>query len=257
MILSSVFLLALTSAEAIVTLLNSPASCGCDRFSEAQAIVERDAANGQVLQQFVIGALTSDKKTAEKYLSASRPSITRLAEEKNNPLAWYLLSLENNDMRMLHLAAKGGNVQALNALGTMAIQETLHAKNVSSNDFNRVLHNSFLYFERAASLGDANGYLNLGACYLNGIGCKKDLKKAFSSFKSAAYLGHPEGMDSLSAAYELGHGVEKNADQSLLWRMLAKGMRGDKDAIIWLEHRKRQSNAGDFVPSEDAKGQKN
>ena len=81
--------------------------------------------------------------------------------------------------------------------------------------------------------------VNLGACYLNGLGCERDLAMAFTCFKSAADLGHPEGMDSLAAAYALGHGVEKDMEKSAVWRMRAKAVRGDEAARKWIEDRKR------------------
>lgn len=236
---AAILFAALSSADAIATLLNSPAACGPERYAEARAQVEREAAAGRSLQQFVIGVTTDDKALADRYLSASRAIIRRMAEDRGNTLAWYLLSLERNDLRMLHLAARGGNVQALNALGSLAVNEAMHMKGASTNDSARVLRQCFTYFNRAAAQNDANGYINLGACYLNGFGCDRDLRMAFRCFMEAAKQGHPEGMENLSAAYELGHGVEKDIEQSAIWRMRAKAARGDVDARRWVAERER------------------
>ena len=44
----------------------------------------------------------------------------------------------------------------------------------------------FCCFRRAAAQRDPNGFINLGTCYLRGLGCKADLSLAFACFKAAA-----------------------------------------------------------------------
>lgn len=230
---------AMTSAEAIATLLNSPSAVGARTFAAAKAIVEHDAAEGRPLQQFVVGVTTDDKALAKKYLDASRSRIENLASEKDNPLAWYLLSMEKNDMRLLRHAAQGGNVQALNALGTILTQKAIEsARGGDSNKVEKVLKQCFGYFSKAAESRDPNGFVNLGACYLRGFGCEMDMELAFQCFRSAAELGHPEGMDNISAMYQLGHGVDKDDELSLYWAMRGRAARGDEAAAKWLRTRK-------------------
>ena len=53
-------LCAMTSADAVAVVLNSPSATGAKTFAAAKAIVERDAAAGRPLQQFVIGVTTDD-----------------------------------------------------------------------------------------------------------------------------------------------------------------------------------------------------
>lgn len=228
----------MASSNAVIVVLNSRNAVSAKTFAEAQAVLERDAAAGRPLQQFVIGVTTDDKALAKKYLEASRPRIRALAEQKNNPFAWYLLSMENNDFNMLRKAADGGNVQALNALGTIATQEALARNNISSNALENILHTSFDYFRKAAALRDPNGFINLGTCYLRGFGCKQDMAMAFSCFLAAAEMGHPEGMDNVSACYQFGHGVKKDGDLSLLWAMRGRATRGDEAAAKWLKERR-------------------
>ena len=228
----------MSSSDAVVVLLNSRNSVSAKTFAEAKKIVERDAAAGGPLQQFVIGVTTDDRKLAEKYLNASRDKIRMLAEEKDNPLAWYLLSVEKNDIGCLRKAAEGGNVQALNALGTIATQEALVQDNLPTNALAEVLSRSFEYFRQAAVKKDPNGYINLGTCYLRGFGCREDRALAFICFKAAAEAGHPEGMDNMSACYQFGHGVKMDAEQSLYWKMRGRAARGDEAAAKWLETRK-------------------
>lgn len=236
MILAVLSLLAtLSSADAVVVVLNSRNAVGVRTFAEAKAVVERDAQAGRPLQQFVVGVTTDDKALAEKYLNASREKIQNLAEKTDNPLAWYLLSMEKNDFTYLKRAADGGNVQALNALGSIALQEALQRENISTNGLVSILKTSFSCFQKAAAKKDPNGYINLGTCYLRGFGCKMDMGLAFLCFKAAADAGHPEGMDNLSECYRFGYGVEKDPRLSLDWTMRARAARGDKAAAEWLE----------------------
>ena len=230
---------AMTSADAVAVMLNSPSACSVRTYEVAREKVEKEAAAGKLLQQFVIGVTTDDKGLAKKYLAASRDRIRYLATQKNNPLAWYLLSLESNDLKLLRRAAAGNNVQALNALGTLVVSEAFDKKSgVATNNLEEVFKKSFDYFSRAAAQRDPNGFINLGTCYLRGLGCKQDMVMAFDCFKSAAEAGHPEGMDNVSACYQFGHGVKKDAELSLFWGMRGRAARGDAAAAKWLRERK-------------------
>ena len=230
--------LAMTSADAVATLLNSPSSCGVKTYATATEIVSKDAAAGKPLQQFVFGLTSKDRERANAYLDASRPKIRQLAEQKDNPLAWYLLSMEKNDFKMLRRAAEGGNVQALNALGTIATSEAFSRSDIATNELENILVKSLDYFRKAAAKRDPNGFINLGTCYLRGFGCDPDKALAVECFRAAAEAGHPEGMDNLSACYQFGHGVPKDDTLSLLWAMRAKALRGDEAAAKWLKERK-------------------
>ena len=235
-VFATMMLAAMASSDAIAVLLNSPSAASVERYEQARSIVERDAAAGKPLQQFVIGVTTRDEDLAKRYVEASRDRIMYLAEKTGNPLAWYLLAVEKNDIQLLRKAADGGNVQALNALGTIVTQEALKSqKSLSTNAIERILAKSFGYFRAAALQKDPNGLVNLGTCYLAGLGCEQNMSLAFDCFKAAAESGHPESMDNLSACYELGHGVKKDSARSLFWRIKARALRGDKSARKWLE----------------------
>ena len=229
----------LSQSDAIAILLNSPSASSRSRYAAAMEMVRRDAEDGKPLQQFVLGITTDDKALAKRYIEASGAQITARAEQTDNPLAWYLLAVEKNDLKLLRKAADGGNVQALNALGTFAAQEAVNnQKTLSTNAIERIMAKSFGYFKKAALQRDPNAFINLGACYLRGLGCKVDMETAVECFRSAARAGHPEGMDNLSACYELGHGVKKDPRLSLYWRMKARSLRGDEAAIRWLKEGK-------------------
>lgn len=229
----------MSSADAIAVLLNSRNAVGVRTFAAAREVVARDAQAGKPLQQFVLGVTSpEDRELSARYLDASREKIRQLAERKGNPLAWYLLSLERNDFTCLKKAAEGGNVQALNALGSIVTQEALARSQISSNALESLLRKSYGYFRQAAIRRDPNGFINLGTCYLRGFGCRRDMGLAFVCFKAAADAGHPEGMDNVSACYQFGHGVEKDAELSLLWAMRGRAARGDEAAAKWLRERK-------------------
>ena len=239
MILALAVLLAtMSSSDAVVCLLNAPTSCGKKAYAEAMAVVERDAKAGKPLQQFVLGVTrTDDPKLAEKYLDASRGRIYEMAEKTNNPMAWYLMSVEKNDVACLQKAADGGNVQALNALGTLILSEAMARRNADTNQLEVSFRKCFKCFQQAARQKDPNGFVNLGTCFLRGFGCKQDMKAAVRCYEAAAALGHPEAMDNLSAAYQLGHGVEADSEKSLVWAVRARALRGDHAAEEWLRER--------------------
>ena len=234
----AVLFAAMTSADAVVTILNSSNSVSARVYAEAKRKVAEDAAKKRPLQQFVHGIYADDPAVAKKCLDESRPLIRAMAERYDNPLAWYLLSMEKNDFTLLKRAADGGNVQALNAIGTIATTQAFATKGLSTNQVDAILRKSFDYFNKAAAQRDANAFINLGTCYQRGLGCRQDLANAFVCFMSAAEMGHPEGMDYVSACYQFGHGTERDDDLSLLWRMRAKALRGDKNAAEWLRSRK-------------------
>jgi len=232
-------LAAMTTQDAVVTMLNSPSSTTPQRYAEARELVTRDAENGKPLQQFIVGVTTKDEKLAKRYLDRSRTRIRQLAEARNNPLAWYLLSMESNDVKLLRRAADGGNVQALNAYGTILIQAATETKTASTNTQTAAVARGYACFRKAAAAGDPNGFVNLGTCYLHGLGCAVDKVLAHECFLSAAKAGHPEAMDYVSADYQLGNGVRKDPDLSLIWRMKAKSVRGDAAATEWLRTGKK------------------
>ena len=215
------------SSEAIVTLLNSRASGSRSEFKEAAKIVAADAKKGRPLQQFVIALVANDRDLPKKlrltpemrkeYLDQARDKIRRLAEEKNNALAWYLLSLEKNDMAFLKRAADGNNVQALNAWGTITLTDALRNPSMDTNDVERVLVKCFGIFKKAADAGDSNGLYNLGMCYMQGYGCVRDQDLAYKCFLASAEAGHPESINNVGGFYRDGIVVRANPETAAKW----------------------------------------
>ena len=208
------------SSEAIIRLLNSRAAGSPKDYTQAAEIVAADAERGRPLQQFILAVVAMDADLPEKlritperraeYLSRSRDKIRLLAEKKNNSLAWYLLSLEKNDMKYLKLAADGGNVQALNAWGTIMLTDAVRNVAVNTNDVADTVSKCLECFKKAAGEGDANGLYNLGMCYLGGYGCEQDRNLAFQCFRTSAEKGHPEAINNMGGFYRDGIVVEKN-----------------------------------------------
>jgi TPR repeat protein len=69
---------------------------------------------------------------------------------------------------------------------------------------------SFNWWQKAANLGHAGSQNNLGKCYLNGKGVEKNEIEGFKWFQKAANLGYAEAQYNLGVCYFEGQGVEKN-----------------------------------------------
>ena len=234
----------MSQAEAIVGLLNSRSSQSAKRYEEAAERVAADAKLGMPLQRYMLAVLQGsqglplvaclDDATRTEYLEGSRKRISQLAEVRGNPLALYLMSMENNDVDLLRRAAHGGNVQALNAYGTYLIDKALGTDPADTNAVAGLMKEAFASFSAAASRKDANGLYNLGMCYMEGIGCERDRSLAFENMKKAAIAGHPGAMSDVAMCCEKGIGVAQSSTASLKWSMRARAANGDKAAEEWL-----------------------
>ncbi len=213
-------------ANAIVRLLNSRASGSPKGYEDAAAEIAADAAAGRPLQAFVLALVSRepdappaarlDDETRERYLKASRERIDSLARRTNNSLAWYLLSLDTGDTNLLQRAAIGGNVQAMNAWGSMLVNEALRAPR-STNEIAAAFADAVGFFKRSAGLGDANGLYNLGMCYARGIGVQRNDERAFSCFRTSAEKGHPEAINNIGWFFREGRIVGKDLVLSAKW----------------------------------------
>ena len=152
-----------------------------------------------------------DESTRVKYLDDYRETIKSFANEKKNPMAMYLLSLEGDDRDLLRRAAEGGNIQAMNAWGAYLVTHASGA--TSAND----LVKAFGYFKSAADRDDANGLYNLGMCYLRGLGTQRDEQAAFGFLHRAAEMGHPEAMNCIGLFYREGWVGGTNLKVSVEW----------------------------------------
>ena len=218
---------ALDSQSAILRLINTRAAASPKAFEEAAKVVARDAANGKALQQYVIAIASMDEnatpsakigeKLRKKYLEQARPRIKALAEKRSNALAWYLLALESNDLALLRKAADAGNIQAMNAWGTISLTDVLSNPLVATNETAAVLRKCRDAFARAAALDDANGLYNLGMCHMRGYGGDCDFRMALECFRKAAIKGHPEAMNNIGGFYRDGIVVRRDASTACAW----------------------------------------
>ncbi len=213
--------------NAVARLLNARASGSARDFVQAaeDLAAELKTAKEEPVQAFCayVLALVSrmsppppaarfDEATRAKYLQGYHETIKRFVDETKNPMATYLLSLENDDLDLLRRAAEGGNVQALNARGTHLVAHAAVGA-AGTNDLSKACG----YFRSAAEKDDANGLYNLGMCYLRGLGTPKDEQAAFNSLHRAAEMGHPEAMNCVGLFYREGRVVGKNLKASVEW----------------------------------------
>ena len=61
----------------------------------------------------------------------------------------------------------------------------------------------------------------LAECYFNGLGTKKDLKKAFDNYHKAAINHYIPAEHMLGLCYEMGYGVDIDETQAVAWYMEA------------------------------------
>lgn len=210
-------------AAPIERLLNSRSSGSPRAYAEAAEKVAEAARKGGPLQQYIIALVSreADVPSAarisdavrERYLAKSRPVIRQMAEERDNPLAWYLLSVDTGDTNLLRRAADGGNVQALNAWGTSLLDRAMSTPQIDR----AAVRDAISCFRRAVGQGDANGSYNLGMAYARGIGLPRDDERAFACFRTAAEKGHPEAINSVGWFFREGRVFGKDLQLAAQW----------------------------------------
>lgn len=214
-------------SNAVLRLLNSRAAGSPRGYAEAATEVAAQAREGKAVYAYVLALVSRerdappaarlDEATRTRYLEEHRPAIKRIAEERNNPMALYLLSLETSDTALLHRAADAGNIQAQNAWGSYIFSKAMAGGTASSNEVERVLGEAYGYFRQAAGKSDANGLYNLGMCQWRGLGTARDEQAAFNSFRAAAEKGHPEAINNIGAFFRDGVVVERNLELATKW----------------------------------------
>ncbi|KAL0252009.1 hypothetical protein GEMRC1_001221 [Eukaryota sp. GEM-RC1] len=127
--------------------------------------------------------------------------------------------------------------------------EVFELNNTIENDFQIEKSNDELAFEgyqEAAERGDAEAMVNLGNCFLNGIGVNKNERQAVYWFLEALYKGnsnarnnlgqtiqwcqiHAEigdelAMTALGVCYHHGEGIQKNHSKAVYWYQQAANL---------------------------------
>lgn len=205
--------------EELTDLLNARIGESPRAYESAARAVAAEAAAGRPLHQFVLGVVAAEPdsppsaklpdETRRQYVEKNKAKI-RLAAQKENALAWYLLYLESGDRRLLQRAADNDNVQALNELAS-GVLEASKGWNPGDDRTQKTWKDCFAYFSRAAVKNDGNGLYNVGVCHLNGWGAKKDAALAFEHFKKAAERDQPKALNVLGEMHRDGKGVDKDA----------------------------------------------
>ena len=103
-------------SAAILRLLNSRSSGSPRDFAEAAEEVAAQAKEGKSVYAFVLGLISRepdappaaklDAETQKRYLDENRPKIKRIAEERKNAMALYLMALDSGDTNDLHRAVE-------------------------------------------------------------------------------------------------------------------------------------------------------
>lgn len=73
---------------------------------------------------------------------------------------------------------------------------------------------AFRSFSLAAEMGHASAIANLGTCYQNGYGCKKDMKKALALYRRAVVFGKSSAKYNLGLCYLNNYGIRFDADRA-------------------------------------------
>ncbi len=129
--------------------------------------------------------------------------------------------------KLYEAAAKGGHVEAQNALG----QAYQNGVGVPVD-----LAKAAQWYRKAADAKLAAAENNLGIMYLNGKGITRDLKEAFKLFERAANQGDGWGLNNLGGMYEMGWGIAKNIRKAaeLYSQALAKSVAPAKENLARL-----------------------
>lgn len=73
------------------------------------------------------------------------------------------------------------------------------------------------WFEKAASVGDAEALFQLGLLYYYGRGVKQDFAEAHRLYLKSAEAGNSKAMNNLGILYQNGEGVRKDYEQARRW----------------------------------------
>lgn len=219
-------LAAADASQAVLRLLNSRAAGSLRGYAEAAADVAEEARKGGTVCGYLLAIVSRDPDapaaaqldatTRSNYLARCRGPIQRLALERDNAMAWYLLSLETGDTNLLRRAAVRGSAQAANAWGSHIFSQAM-TQTRSTNELARVLGEAYGFFKKAAGEGDANGLYNLGMCLWRGLGVDRNDVDAFSCFRAAAEKGHPEAINNIGSFFRDGIVVEKDVGLATKW----------------------------------------
>ena len=77
------------------------------------------------------------------------------------------------------------------------------------------------FYKMAARRGESHALHNIGVCYSNGIGLRKNMPTAYRYFSRASELGHVEAQFKVGWCLLYGKGVHSNPETAKKWLKLA------------------------------------
>jgi TPR repeat protein len=87
----------------------------------------------------------------------------------------------------------------------------------------------------ASAQGNAEAINAYGMCFYGARGVPRDERRAVAYFRRSAAHGFPPAMDNLAECYERGAGgLAKSHSDAMVWRVRARALRGDRNAVVWL-----------------------
>jgi len=101
--------------------------------------------------------------------------------------------------------------------GVVAAQYNLGICYYNGDGVKKDLTEAVKWYRKAADQGDFIAQYNLGICYDNGDGVKKDLTEAFKWYRKAAEQGYSKAQHNLGICYYNGDGVIQNNIKALAW----------------------------------------
>ena len=76
---------------------------------------------------------------------------------------------------------------------------------------------SAMWYQKAADMGSAEAYFQLGLYYMQGYGVEKNLTRAFKETMQAARRGNASAQFNIASFYKHGIGTQPNKEQALYW----------------------------------------
>src|SRR5436190_1774111 len=78
-------------------------------------------------------------------------------------------------------------------------------------------HKAFIYYQKSADMGHADGTYKVSYCYEDGIGVEKDEHKAFIYYQKSADMGYADGTYMVGYCYEYGIGVVNDENKAFIY----------------------------------------
>jgi len=130
-------------------------------------------------------------------------------------------SVHSEYLKYFQVAADLGDAEAMNALG-IDVEERNYLERHDKKEIKENYRKAAEWYFKAAQSGSTNGMVNLGDCYSEGFGVKKDRDSALMWYRKSASLGNSVAMYNLGNDYAAGKSpLQRNYDSALMWHRLA------------------------------------